>query len=130
MEQISAWRHALVHALRLTLRVCPHLIFYYFERCRVCGYVEQSWENPSFVASYKNKSDSVVTSVALRQERISETAGSVSSSVFVTWQTESGSVHQYSSVFCVQQLYGSRLLLCQQLQQGGEARLPWYASNQ
>ena len=126
MEQMSAWRHALVQALRLTLRVCPHLKFYYFERCLVCGYVEQSWENPSFVASYENKSDFV----ALWQERISETAGSVSSSVFVTWQTESGSVHQYSSVFCVQQLYGSRLLLCQQLQQGGETRLPRYASNQ
>ena len=130
MEQISAWRHALVQALRLTPRVCPHLKFYYFERCLVCGCVEQSWENPSFVASYENKSDFVVTSVALWQERISETAGSVSSSVFVTWQTESGSVHQYSSVFCVQQLYGSRLLLCQQLQQGGETRLPRYASNQ
>ena len=130
MEQISAWRHALVQALRLTLRVCPHLKFYYFERCLVCGYVEQSWENPSFVASYENKSDFVVTSVALWQERTSETAGSVSSSVFVTWQTESGSVHQYSSVFCVHQLYGSRLLLCQQLQQGGETRLPRYASNQ
>ena len=90
MEQISAWRHALVQALRLTLRVCPHLKFYYFERCLVCGYVEQSWENPSFVASYENKSDFVVTSVALWQERISETAGSVSSSVFVTWQTEIG----------------------------------------
>ena len=85
MEQISAWRHALVQALRLTMRVRPHLNFYYFERCRVCGYVEQGWENPGFVASYKNKSDFVVTSVALWQERISETAGSVSSSVFVTW---------------------------------------------